>query len=363
MSAFGSAAPASDGAALASSSEPAATREVMKVRWWAMEPRYPRPRSRPRGRRRAPGGTVSDMTAHAAPDLTAEAIERAAERLEPVVKRTPLEPSERLSSPLGVPVLLKREDMQVARSYKVRGAYNLIAGLSAEERARGVVCASAGNHGQGLAFACRELKIRGRVFLPTNTPRQKRQRIADIGGEWIEPVIAGRSYDEASAAAHADAATTGAIYVHPFDDARTIAGQGTVGRELAEQAAAQGCAIDTVVVPVGGGGLIGGIALWLKRHHPGVRVVGAEPAGAASMSAALSSRRAGLARARRHVRRRRRRRPRRRADLPARARPRRRGRRGAGGRHLHRDARPLPVGRHHRRAGRGARQRRRAQLV
>lgn len=227
------------------------------------------------------------MTAHAAPDLTAEAIEQAAERLAPVVRRTPLEASERLSAALGVPLLLKREDMQVCRSYKARGAYNLIAGLSAAERARGVVCASAGNHGQGLAFACRELQIRGRVFLPTNTPRQKRQRIADIGGAWIEPVIAGRSYDEASAAAHADAAASGAIYVHPFDDARTIAGQGTVGRELADQAAEQGCAIDTVVVPVGGGGLIGGIALWLKRRHPGVRVVGAEPAGAASMSAAL----------------------------------------------------------------------------
>jgi threonine dehydratase len=229
------------------------------------------------------------MTAHAAPELTAEAIERAAERLAPVAKRTPLEPSERLSALLGVPVLLKREDMQVCRSYKARGAYNLIAGLSEEERGRGVVCASAGNHGQGLAFACRELQIRGRVFLPTNTPRQKRQRIADIGGEWIEPVIAGRSYDEASAAAHADSTETGAVYVHPFDDARTIAGQGTVGRELADQAAAQGCAIDTVVVPVGGGGLIGGIALWLKRHHPGVRVVGAEPAGAASMGAALTA--------------------------------------------------------------------------
>lgn len=228
------------------------------------------------------------MTADAAADLTAEAIERAAVRLAPVVKRTPLEPSERLSALLGAPVLLKREDVQVCRSYKARGAYNLISSLSAEERERGVVCASAGNHGQGLAFACRELRIRGRVFLPTNTPRQKRRRIADIGGEWIEPVIAGRSYDEASAAAHADSELTGAVYVHPFDDARTIAGQGTVALELAQQAEAAGAAIDTVVVPVGGGGLVAGIALWLKRHHPGIRVVGAEPAGAASMGAALA---------------------------------------------------------------------------
>ncbi|HST39968.1 MAG TPA: pyridoxal-phosphate dependent enzyme [Conexibacter sp.] len=223
------------------------------------------------------------MTAAASDDLTAASIEAAAALLAPVLKRTPLEPSERLSARLGVPVLLKREDMQVCRSYKARGAFNLISSLRAEERACGVVCASAGNHGQGLAFACRELRIRGRVFLPTNTPRQKRERIADIGGEWIELVIAGSSYDEASAAAHADSAATGAIYVHPFDDARTIAGQGTVGLELAEQAGEQGVAIDTVVVPVGGGGLIAGIALWLKRHHPGIHVVGAEPAGAASM--------------------------------------------------------------------------------
>ncbi|MDO8211211.1 threonine ammonia-lyase IlvA [Conexibacter sp. CPCC 206217] len=231
---------------------------------------------------------TEEIAAPAGTGLTAAAIQQAAQRLAAVVKRTPLEPSERLSARLGVPVLLKREDMQVCRSYKARGAYNLISTLSAEERERGVVCASAGNHGQGLAFACRELRIRGRVFLPTNTPRQKRQRIADIGGEWIEPVIAGRSYDEASAAAHADSERTGAIHVHPFDDARTIAGQGTVALELAEQAAAAGCEIDTVVVPIGGGGLAAGVALWLKRHQPGIRVVGAEPAGAASMGAALS---------------------------------------------------------------------------
>jgi threonine dehydratase len=217
-------------------------------------------------------------------DLNAEAITRAAARLQPVVRRTPLEASDRLASIVGVPVLLKREDMQLCRSYKVRGAYNLISTLSEEERARGVVCASAGNHGQGLAMSCRQLQISGRVFLPTNTPRQKRQRIADVGGKWVDPVIVGSSYDEASAAAHDDSDRTGAVYVHPFDDPRTIAGQGTVGVELAEQS---GGDVDTVVVPVGGGGLIAGIALWLKEHCPHIRIVGAEPAGAASMRAAL----------------------------------------------------------------------------
>ena len=218
--------------------------------------------------------------------LTPDAIAHAAKRLAGVVRRTPLQASERLSEVVGQPVLLKREDMQVCRSYKARGAYNLIASLDPEERKRGVVCASAGNHGQGLAYACAQLGIRGRVFLPTNTPRQKRQRIQTIGGRWVQPVVVGHSYDEASAAAHRDSERNGAVYVHPFDDPRTIAGQGTVGLELTEQSDGE---IDTVVVPVGGGGLIAGVATWLREHVPGVHIVGAEPAGAASMRAALDA--------------------------------------------------------------------------
>lgn len=217
-------------------------------------------------------------------ELSPAAIFRAGTRLRQVVRRTPLETSGRLSGELGVPVRLKREDLQVCRSYKVRGAYNLISGLSAAEREHGVVCASAGNHAQGLAFACRELRLPGRVYLPANTPRQKRKRIASIGGEWVDPIIAGSSFDEASAASKEDSERTGAVYVHPFDDPRTIAGQGTVGLEIAEQ---HDGPIDTVIVPVGGGGLIAGIVLWLKEHFPETRVVGAEPAGAASMRAAL----------------------------------------------------------------------------
>lgn len=217
-------------------------------------------------------------------ELSPAAIFRAGTRLRQVVRRTPLENSGRLSGELGVPVRLKREDLQVCRSYKVRGAYNLISGLAAGEREHGVVCASAGNHAQGLAFACRELQIPGRVYLPANTPRQKRKRIGSIGGEWVEPIIAGSSFDEASAASKTDAERTGAVYVHPFDDPRTVAGQGTVGLEIAEQ---HDGPIDTVIVPVGGGGLLAGVVLWLKEHFPEIRVVGAEPAGAASMRAAL----------------------------------------------------------------------------
>ncbi len=213
------------------------------------------------------------------------AIEQAAEQIRPVVRRTPLEVSERLSEMDGRPVLLKREDIQLCRSYKVRGAYNLIASLDAQQRGRGVVCASAGNHGQGLAFACRQLRLRGRVFVPTHTPRQKRQRIEVLGGPWVELIIAGSTYDEASAAAFEDCDRTGAIYVHAFDDLRTIAGQGTVAIEVAEQSDGT---IGTIVVPVGGGGLIAGMAVWFRAHRPETRIVGVEPAGAASMQAALA---------------------------------------------------------------------------
>lgn len=215
----------------------------------------------------------------------AAAVDRAAELLAPVVRRTPLERSERLSAASGRDVLLKREDLQLCRSYKVRGAFTVIASLGDDERVRGVVCASAGNHAQGVAYSCRAAGIRGRVFLPANTPRQKRRRIAELGGSWIEPIIVGSSYDEASVAAHAEAERTGAVYVHPFDDGRTIAGQGTVAVEVAAQWPDQ---LGAVVVPVGGGGLISGMALWLRANRPEVRIVGVEPAGAASMGAALA---------------------------------------------------------------------------
>ncbi len=218
--------------------------------------------------------------------LSTDAIEAAARRLEPAVRRTPLDMSPRLSSLLDRPVLLKREDIQVCRSYKVRGAYNLIASLSPDERARGVVCASAGNHAQGVAFSCVALGVRGRIYVPTTTPRQKRQRILAIGEGWIDLVVTGHNYDAASAAAQAESAETGASYAHPFDDPRTIAGQGTVALELTEQHPEP---LGTVVVPIGGGGLAAGMALWLRELRPEVRIVGAEPAGAASMSAALAA--------------------------------------------------------------------------
>jgi len=218
--------------------------------------------------------------------LDAAAVEHAVERLRPVVRRTPLEPSDRLAELVGVPVLLKREDLQQCRSYKVRGAYTLMSSLEPAERAAGVVTASAGNHGQGVAFSCRALDIRGRILVPTNTPRQKRERILAVGGDWVELVIAGSSYDETSAVALEESRRTGAVYVHPFDDPRTIAGQGTVAVEIAEQWPGP---IGALVVPVGGGGLIAGMALWCRANRPDVRIIGVEPAGAASMGAALAN--------------------------------------------------------------------------
>jgi threonine dehydratase len=216
--------------------------------------------------------------------LSAAAVAAAADHLRTVVHRTPLMRSERLSAELGASVWLKREDLQVGRSYKVRGAYNLVSSVSQDERERGVVCASAGNHAQGVAMSCSALHIRGRVFIPSATPRQKRERILAIGGPWVELVVGGATYDEASAAALAASQAAGAVLVHPFDDPRTIAGQGTVAIELHEQCPEP---FATVVVPVGGGGLIAGMALWLRERCPGVRIVGAEPEGAASMRAAL----------------------------------------------------------------------------
>ncbi|MDT7571098.1 MAG: threonine dehydratase [Actinomycetota bacterium] len=218
--------------------------------------------------------------------VTAATIEKAAERLAGVVTRTPLEPSARLSSRVDAQVWVKREDLQTVRSYKIRGAYNFIVQLDDPTRALGVVCASAGNHAQGVAYACRRLGANGRVYVPGTTPRQKRERIATLGGAHIEVIVVGETYEDAFAAANEDAQRTGATLVPAFDDVRTVAGQGTVALEVIEQL---GFVPDVVVVPVGGGGLLAGVGSWLRERHPEVRVVGVEPAGAACMAAALSA--------------------------------------------------------------------------
>lgn len=218
--------------------------------------------------------------------VDAAAVEAAGRRLAAVLTPTPLQPNPRLSERIGGQVWLKREDLQVVRSYKVRGAYNLIAQLDDTARDAGVVCASAGNHAQGLAYACGLLKVRGRVYLPRTTPRQKRDRIAVLGGELVDVQLIGDTYDEAAEEALRYAAATGATLVPAFDDPRTVAGQGTAIVEAIEQL---GMAPDLVVVPVGGGGLLAGAVSWLSERHPETRVIGVEPAGAACMAAALAA--------------------------------------------------------------------------
>ncbi len=217
--------------------------------------------------------------------LTAADIEAAAQRISGVVTPSPLQYCERLSQITGAQIYLKREDLQVVRSYKLRGAYNLLMQLSPEEIAAGVVCSSAGNHAQGFALACRSMGIHGRVYVPAKTPKQKRDRIRFHGGEFIELIVGGKTYDMAAEAARADAASTGATLVPPYDDVRTMAGQGTIAVEVLDQLDGEP---DLMIVPVGGGGCISGITTYLAERTARTSVLGVEPAGAASMLAALS---------------------------------------------------------------------------
>lgn len=218
--------------------------------------------------------------------VTAKDIDVAAGVLAKVATKTPLQKSERLSEEVGRPVYLKREDLQICRSFKVRGAYVRMAAMDEDERAAGVVCASAGNHAQGVAYACAHLGIQGTIFLPASTPRQKRKRISTIGGKWVEPVIVAGDFDEANRVAASAAKDGGKVYVHPYDDPYTIAGQGSIAVDLDSQLPED---TDMILIPVGGGGLIAGMATWLKAHRPGIRIVGVESQGAASMKAALEA--------------------------------------------------------------------------
>ncbi len=221
--------------------------------------------------------------------LSAADVDGAAKRIAPVVAPTPLQLSDRLSAATGATVYLKREDLQAVRSYKLRGAYNLLVQLTEEEIAAGVVCSSAGNHAQGFAYACRSLGIRGRVYVPAKTPRQKRDRIRYHGGEFVELIVGGSTYDMAAAAALDDVARTGATLVPPYDDLRTMAGQGTVAVEILDQLDERIGEPDLVVVPVGGGGCIAGITTYLAERTANTSVLGVEPAGAAAMMAALAA--------------------------------------------------------------------------
>lgn len=219
-------------------------------------------------------------------DALAARVDDAATTLSTVLAPTPLQFSRRLSELTGADIWVKREDLSPVRSYKVRGAFTLMSGLTPDQRAAGVVAASAGNHAQGVAFACSALGIEGEIVVPTTTPRQKRERIAALGGDHVRLVVAGETYDSSSALAYEMASAGGRTLVPAFDHLATVAGQGTVAREIVDQL---GRAPDTVILPVGGGGLLAGCGVWLAAHAPRTTLVGVEPAGAACVSAALEA--------------------------------------------------------------------------
>ncbi|MEJ5920611.1 MULTISPECIES: threonine ammonia-lyase IlvA [unclassified Corynebacterium] len=231
----------------------------------------------------APSTDTARRLVHAADIQVAQA------RISAVIAATPLQYCARLSEKTGAKVFLKREDLQDVRSYKIRGAYNAMVQLSEEERAAGVVAASAGNHAQGVAYACRTLGVKGRIFVPSQTPKQKRDRIAYHGRDAVEIIVTGDSFDEAAAAARADAQKSGATMVEPFDSFNTIVGQGTVAAEVVAQLSAQGLTPDTVCVPVGGGGLLSGVVSYFADMSPHTAVIAVEPQGAPCMQAALDA--------------------------------------------------------------------------
>ena len=204
-------------------------------------------------------------------------------RVYDVAIETPLDPMPRLSARLGGAVLLKREDLQPVFSFKIRGAYNKVAGLSPDELARGVICASAGNHAQGLALAAARRGIVATIVMPTTTPAIKVDAVRARGGR---VVLHGETFDEANAEARRIEQETGATFVHPFDDPDVIAGQGTSGLEILRQHADP---IEAVFVAIGGGGHAAGVAAIVKFLRPGTRVIGVEPVEAASMKAAIQA--------------------------------------------------------------------------
>ena len=213
-----------------------------------------------------------------------EAVKEAAERISKVVVKTPLMQSFTYTNKFSANVMLKREDLQQVRSYKIRGAYNKISSLPKDQLNKGVICASAGNHAQGVAFACNKLRAKGVIYMPITNPRKKVEQTKMFGGEWVEVVLKGDTFDDSfkSSMKHAD--KFGLVFIHPFDDEKVIEGQATIGLEILEQANEP---IDYVFAPLGGGGLLAGISSMFKELSPNTKIIGVEPEGAASMTSSL----------------------------------------------------------------------------
>ena len=189
-----------------------------------------------------------------------------------------------MSEQYGAKVYFKREDLQPIRSFKLRGAYHKIYKLSSEERKRGIVCASAGNHAQGVALACNKLGIKGTIFMPVPTPKQKLGQVRMFGGSNVEIRLTGDTFDDAYAAAQSFKDETNSMFVHPFEDKDVVIGQATLALELIEQAVEP---IDYILVPIGGGGLISGVLHVFKTLSPQTKVIGIEPEGAPAMQQSL----------------------------------------------------------------------------
>ena len=210
---------------------------------------------------------------------------KAAERLKDTVQHTPLEYNNRLSEKYQAHIYLKREDKQVVRSYKLRGAYNMMSQIPADKTTNGVVCASAGNHAQGVAFSCNKLKIKGTIFMPEITPKQKTNQTKMFGNGWIDIVLVGDTFDDCLAEALDFTTKNNMTFVPPFDHFHIMEGQGTVGVEVLADLPDT----DIVIMPIGGGGLAAGAGTYFKQIKPNIKLIGVEPEGAPSMNAAFKA--------------------------------------------------------------------------
>ena len=215
-----------------------------------------------------------------------EEIIKASKVLEEILEPTPFKKNNNLSEMYDAQIFLKREDLQMVRSYKIRGAYNKIRSIEPERLASGIVCASAGNHAQGVAFSCNKLKIKGSIYMPTTTPRQKIDSVRMFGRDYVDIILTGDTFDAANAAAIEYAKQSGKTFIPPFDDPKIIEGQGTIGYEILQQAKQP---LDYIFVPIGGGGLASGIGSYIKRMSPSTKVIGVEPAGAPCMKTAIEN--------------------------------------------------------------------------
>ncbi len=206
-------------------------------------------------------------------------------RLKDVVKKTPLTYNHNLSRKYGCDVYLKREDLQIVRSYKLRGAYNMMSLLPSNQLAKGVVCASAGNHAQGFAYSCKKLNVQGVVFMPIITPNQKVSQTKMFGEGFVEVKLVGDTFDDCAVAAKKYTEEHGLTFIPPFDNVRIIEGQSTVGIEILEEQQN----IDFLFLPVGGGGLSAGVGAYFKIFAPQTKIIGVEPEGAPSMLTAIKA--------------------------------------------------------------------------